>query len=154
MLVKGRALCAGQTALYEDIGRHDALWTFDITASTWTKRQATGDLPDPHLANGLTVANGKAYALVNDPDGTKRLEVYELDLERWDWRLLPPLGTQPTCRRATSAVVMKVLQLCGITAFFLQASCPGAAAAAAVTHRPFKELCIRCGCVCCVSARV
>ncbi len=103
---------AGQTALYENIGRHNALWTFDITASTWQKRTATGDLPEPHLANALAVVKGKAYALVNDPEGTKQLEVYELDLGQWQWRRLPPAGTQPTCRRAASAVVMQVAVGC------------------------------------------
>ena len=46
--------------------------------------------------------------MVNDPEGTKRLEVYELDLETWVWRRVDPLGTQPSCRRATSAVVIQV----------------------------------------------
>ena len=99
---------AGQTALYESIGRHEALWTFDITASTWTRRAATGALPEPHLACALTVVKGQAYALVNDPEGTKRLEVYQLDLEKWEWRRVAPLGTQPSCRRAASAVIMQV----------------------------------------------
>ncbi|DBB17399.1 TPA: hypothetical protein ACH3X3_014431 [Trebouxia sp. C0006] len=98
-------LFGGQTALYENIGPHDALWTFDMKACTWQKRHATGDLPEPHLAHALAVVNSKAYALVNDPEGTRRLEVYELDLETWVWRRVPPLGTQPSCRRAASAVV-------------------------------------------------
>jgi len=65
-------------------------------------------LPEPHLANALAVVNSKAYALVNDPEGTRRLEVYELDLETWVWQRVPPLGTQPSCRRAASAVVTQV----------------------------------------------
>lgn len=101
-------LLAGQTALYENIGRHEALWTFSIPSSSWQQRPATGQLPNPHLAQALTVVRGKAYALVNDPEGTKRLEVYELDLESWVWRLVPPAGTQPSCRRAASAVIMQV----------------------------------------------
>lgn len=94
--------------MYENIGPHDALWTFDMKACTWQKRHATGDLPEPHLAHALAVVNSKAYALVNDPEGTRRLEVYELDLETWVWRRVPPLGTQPSCRRAASAVVAQV----------------------------------------------
>ncbi len=79
-----------------------------MKACTWQKRRATGELPEPHLANALAVVNSKAYALVNDPEGTRRLEVYELDLESWEWRRVPPLGTQPSCRRAASAVVAQV----------------------------------------------
>ena len=75
-----RQTAAGQTALYENIGPHDALWTFDMKGCTWRKCHATGDLPEPHLANALAVVNSKAYALVNDPEGTRRLEVYELTL--------------------------------------------------------------------------
>lgn len=104
----GQQTATGQTALYENIGPHDALWTFDMKACTWQKRHATGDLPEPHLANALAVVNSKAYALVNDPEGTRRLEVYELDLGTWVWRRVPPLGTQPSCRRAASAVVTQV----------------------------------------------
>ena len=104
----GQQSAAGQTALYENVGPHDALWTFDMKACTWQKRHATGDLPEPHLANALAVVNSKVYALVNDPEGTRRLEVYELDLETCMWRRVPPLGTQPSCRRATSAVVTQV----------------------------------------------
>ena len=103
-----RQTAAGQTALYENIGSHDALCTFDMKGCTWRKCHATGDLPEPHLANALAVVNSKAYALVNDPEGTRRLEVYELDLETWVWRRVPPLGTQPSCRRAASAVVTQV----------------------------------------------
>jgi len=79
-----------------------------MKACTWQKCHATGDLPEPHLAHALAVVNSKAYALVNDPEGTRRLEVYELDLETWVWRRVPPLGTQPSCRRAASAVVAQV----------------------------------------------
>lgn len=100
--------CVGQTALYENVGRHEALWTFDITQSAWSQQRATGDLPEPHLVCALAVANSRAYVLANDPEGTKRLEVYELDLDRWEWRLLPAVGTQPSCRRAASAVVVQV----------------------------------------------
>ena len=99
---------AGQTALYENVGRHEALWTFDITQSVWSQRMATGDLPEPHLVCGLAVANSRAYVVANDPEGTRRLEVYELDLDSWEWRRLPAIGTQPACRRAASAVVVQV----------------------------------------------
>ena len=105
----------GQTALYENIGRHEALWTFDITASAWTQRRASGELPDPHLACALAVVNGRGYVLANDPEGSKRLEVYELDLTSWEWRQLPPVGTQPSCRRAASAVVVQVGMLVPLT---------------------------------------
>ena len=101
-------LHAGQTALYENIGRHEALWTFNITAAAWTQQRPTGDLPDPHLACALAVANGQVYVMANDPEGTKRLEVYELNMTSWEWRRLPPTGTQPSCRRAASAVVVQV----------------------------------------------
>ena len=98
----------GQTSLYEPIGQHEALWTFDITASVWTQQHASGDLPEPHLACALAVLNSHAYVLANDPEGTRRLEVYELDLSSWVWRRLPSVGTQPSCRRAASAVVVQV----------------------------------------------
>ncbi|KAL3143280.1 hypothetical protein ABBQ38_002123 [Trebouxia sp. C0009 RCD-2024] len=100
-------LFGGQTSLYENIGRHEALWTFDITASAWKQQHASGDLPDPHLACALAIVNSQAYVLVNDPEGTRRLEVYELDLNSWVWRRLPAAGTQPSCRRAASAVVVQ-----------------------------------------------
>ena len=101
---------AGQTALYENIGRHEALWTFDIAQSAWSQQRATGDLPEPHLVCALAIANSRAYVLANDPEGTRRLEVYELDLDSWKWRRLPAVGTQPACRRAASAVVVQVQQ--------------------------------------------
>lgn len=105
-------LCAaGQTFMYENIAPQDALWTFDINTSTWTKRHPTGQLPVPHLAHiatGLAVANGKAYALINEPEQSKRLEVYELDLATWHWRKVPGAGSQPSCRRAASATVLQV----------------------------------------------
>lgn len=106
--VANRWCAAGQTALYENVGRHEALWTFDITQSAWSQRTATGDLPEPHLVCGLAVANSRAYVVANDPEGTRRLEVYELDLDIWEWRRLPAIGTQPACRRAASAVVVQV----------------------------------------------
>lgn len=103
-----RSGAAGQTALYENIGRHEALWTFDITQSAWSQRRATGDLPEPHLVCALALANSRAYVLANDPEGSRRLEVYELNLDSWEWRRLPAIGAQPACRRAASAVVVQV----------------------------------------------
>lgn len=100
-------LFGGQTSLYENIGRHEALWSFDITTSAWKQQHASGDLPEPHLACALAVVNNQAYVLANDPEGTRRLEVYELDLSSWVWRRLPAVGTQPSCRRAASAVVVQ-----------------------------------------------
>ena len=97
--------------MYENVAPQDALWTFDISTSTWEKRRATGQLPVPHLAHiatGLAVANGKAYALINEPEASKRLEVYELDLATWHWRKVLGAGSQPSCRRAASAVVIQV----------------------------------------------
>lgn len=105
----------GQTSLYENIGRHEALWTFDITTSAWKQQHASGDLPEPHLACALAVVNNQAYVLANDPEGTRRLEVYELDLSSWVWRRLPAVGTQPSCRRAASAVVVQVSMQTGST---------------------------------------
>ena len=102
----------GQTALYENVTPQHALWTFNISTSTWQQQHPTGQLPEPHLAHvatGLAVVNGKAYALINDPQQSKRLEVYELDLATWHWRRVPGVGAQPSCRRAASAVVIQVI---------------------------------------------
>lgn len=101
-------LLPGQTAFYENIPANQALWSFDIPTQTWQQRHPTGLLPDPHQTQGLAVYNGKAFALVNEPNRSKRLEVFELDLATWHWRKLPGRGTQPSCRRAASAVVMEV----------------------------------------------
>lgn len=105
----------GQTALYENVAPQHALWTFNISTSTWQQQHPTGQLPEPHLAHiatGLAVVNGKAYALINDPQQSKRLEVYELDLATWHWRRVPGVGSQPSCRRAASAVVIQVTGCC------------------------------------------
>ena len=106
---------AGQTALYENVAPQHALWTFNISTSTWQQQHPTGQLPEPHLAHvatGLAVVNGKAYALINDPQQSKRLEVYELDLATWHWRRIPGVGSQPSCRRAASAAVIQVTGCC------------------------------------------
>lgn len=117
------AVAAGQTALYENIGRHEALWTFDIIQSAWSQRRATGDLPEPHLVCALATANSRAYVLANDPEGSRRLEVYELDLDSWEWRRLPAVGTQPACRRAASAVVVQARQQCSSATIKSTLSC-------------------------------
>ncbi|KAL0033825.1 hypothetical protein WJX77_006679 [Trebouxia sp. C0004] len=91
----------------------DALWTFDINEQTWQKRNCTGLLPIPELALGLAVANGCAYVLANAidhafmPDHARRMEVYELNLDTWHWRLLPCEGQAAFCATEITPVVVQ-----------------------------------------------
>ena len=84
-------------------------------------RHATGDLPDPSLALAFTIWNNKAYLLTTTHDTNLTLEVYQLDLDTWEWSFVLTRGKSPTMMRDgvvaktkwldMSAVQMKV-KLC------------------------------------------
>ena len=99
---------------WELVEPEDALWTLDIRQQTWQRRDCTGPLPIPDLALGLAVANGCAYVLANAidhafvPDYARRMEVYELNLETWHWRLLPCQGEAAFCSNKITPVVVQV----------------------------------------------
>ncbi|DBB12562.1 TPA: hypothetical protein ACH3X3_005354 [Trebouxia sp. C0006] len=85
----------------------EALWTFDTTALTWQQRHPSGPLPEPVDARGLAVVNDHAYLLASQLFAGGRLEVYELDLATWVWRLLPGQGSVLPCLRWFTPVVIQ-----------------------------------------------
>jgi len=89
----------------------EALWTFDVNTHTWQQQQPSGVLPLPSLAVGLALINDHAYLLVNDVTMARRMEVFELDLETWHWRLLPSQGQAPPCLIWLQPVVVQVCPL-------------------------------------------
>ena len=50
----------------------------------------------------MAVANGKVYLLANRPGLQGCMEVFELDLQDWQWRLLPCRGSAPPCLASAS----------------------------------------------------
>ncbi len=93
---------------HRSVTAEEALWTFDTTALTWQQRHPSGPLPEPRHAMGLVVVKDCAYLLVNQPFIEGRLEVYELDLATWVWRLLPCTGSIPPRLCRISPVVVQV----------------------------------------------
>ena len=89
----------------------EALWTFDTTALTWQQRHPSGPLPEPCDARGLAVVKDHAYLLASQLFAGGSLEVYELDLATWVWRLLPGKGSVPLCLRWFTPVVVQVQNL-------------------------------------------
>ena len=84
----------------------ECLWTFDIKQRSWRQRHATGPFPEPCKTFGLAVANGRAYLLARQANWSAAWQVYELDLETWQSRLLPCDASAPPCWvRGNPAVV-------------------------------------------------
>lgn len=102
---------AGRDRKRRCVTAEEALWTFDTTALTWQQRHPSGPLPEPFDARGLAVIKDRAYLLVSQPVIGGCLEVYELDLATWVWRLLPCTGSIPPCLRRMSPVVVQVQNL-------------------------------------------
>ncbi len=98
---------------HQPVMAEEALWTFDTTALTWQQRHPSGPLPDPRHVKGLAVVKDHAYLLVSQPviGIGGRMEVYELDLAMWEWRLLPCTGSIPPCLHRISPVVVQVQNL-------------------------------------------
>ena len=82
--------------------------TLGTTSLTWQQRHPSCPLPEPRHAMGLAVVKDHAYLLVNQPVIGGSLEVYELDLATWVWRLLPCTGSIPPCLCRISPVVVQV----------------------------------------------
>ena len=84
--------------------------------SRWTQQGTFGDLPDPALAWGIsgnfTIVNNHAYILTEGPLGADHMDVYELDLQTWHWRLLPHKGQGPCEVEHCAAAVVLVQPLC------------------------------------------
>lgn len=80
---------------HEHVHATEALWTLAIDTNTWQQRDPSGPLPAPSLAIGLAVFNGLAYVLANEEKMAGCMKVYELDMEAWQWRLLPCKGQAP-----------------------------------------------------------
>ncbi len=93
---------------HQPVMAEEALWTFDTTALTWQQRHPSGPLPSPRRAVGLAVVEDHAYVLVNQRIIGGSLEVYELDLATWVWRLLPGKGSVPPRLYRISPVVVQV----------------------------------------------
>jgi len=105
-------LLAGRDrAEHEYVEASEALWTFDTKSHRWQQQHPSGPLPAPHLAWGLALFNGRAFLLANDPTMQMGMEVYELDLQEWHWRLLPCHGPAPSCRDRLTPVVFQVQTL-------------------------------------------
>ena len=79
---------------------------------TWQPRFPSGPLPPPDMACGLAIANGCAYVLIDHPDmlldNELQMEVYELDLATWHWRILPCQGDAAFCATNMTPVVVEV----------------------------------------------
>ena len=102
---------AGRDRRHLCVRAEEALWTFDTTALTWQQRHPSGPLPEPVDARGLAVVNDHAYLLASQLFAGGRLEVYELDLATWVWRLLPGQGSVLPCLRWFTPVVIQVQNL-------------------------------------------
>lgn len=89
-----------------------ALWTFDVTTSTWQQRSATGSLPDPSLACAFTIYDGKGVLLSNSCEWSEGIRLYQLDLTSWHWTIIPKSGHQPRCFDDISAVQVEVRFCC------------------------------------------
>lgn len=95
-----------------------ALWTFDTNTYTWRHQQCSGDLPDPTMCCGFAVVGDHAYTLVNhpdvnaayadDPDRSRQMDVYTLNLKTWQWERLPYQSNAPTCRAYIRPTVVQV----------------------------------------------
>ena len=57
---------------------------------------------------GLTVANGRAYLLAFPHQREGVMEVYELKLNTWRWRLLPHAGVIPPPAFGVTATKVQV----------------------------------------------
>lgn len=105
-------LLAGyDSAAHEFVEASEALWTFDTKSHRWQQQHPSGPLPVPYLARGLAHFNGRAFLLADDPTMQMGMEVYELDVQDWQWRLLPCHGPAPSCRDRLTSVVFQVQTL-------------------------------------------
>ena len=92
----------------------EALWTLDISQETWQRRRTSGPAPLPAMALGIAVVNDCLYVLTNQAasngniDYDAKMNVYELDMRRWHWRLLPCQGQLPGCVIRVTPVVVQV----------------------------------------------
>ncbi|DBA93308.1 TPA: Galactose oxidase, central domain [Trebouxia sp. C0005] len=108
------------SAAHEFVEASEALWTFDTKSHRWQQQHPSGPLPVPYLARGLAHFNGRAFLLADDPTMQMGMEVYELDVQDWQWRLLPCHGPAPSCRDRLTSVVFqeKWLVYGGLTSAF------------------------------------
>ena len=96
----------------------NALWTFDVNQNLLQHRQSTGCLPVPALCIGMDVVGDCLYVLVNhhddtaqdpdDPDYTRCMEVYSLDLKTWLWTQMPSQEDAPVCACGTEPTFVQV----------------------------------------------
>ena len=110
--------CAGEIDQYVWADPAHALWIFDIKQLTWRHQQCSGDLPDPVMCYGLAVVGDHAYTLANhpdpngafkdDPDRSRQMDVYMLDLKTWHWKRLPLQSNAPSCRARMNPTVVQV----------------------------------------------
>ena len=105
-------LFAGRdSAEHEYVQASEALWTYDTKSHRWQQQHPSGPSPAPHLARGLALFNGRAFLLADEPTMQMGMEVYELDVQEWRWRLLPCHGPAPSCRDRLTPVVVQVQTL-------------------------------------------
>ena len=99
---------AGMMTGEDYVSPEEALWTFNVSSRTWQQRFPSGVLPQPILTCGLAVANGQAYLLSFSPEREEVMEVYELSLDTWRWRLLPCAGLAPPSAAGVTPVKVQV----------------------------------------------
>ena len=90
------------------VSPQEALWTFNVSSRTWRQHFPSGVLLQPALARGLALANGRAYLLSTAHDEEGPMQVHELNLDTWHWRLLPRAGIVPSSAFGVTPVKVQV----------------------------------------------